>query len=407
MFNQKFVHMTTLDFSYVFFARPSSVRGDITKTGVPIYMRIKYKGKEKVLATGINGPHNKWARHLQRFNSDSRFALTANRKLDDMMDFVKNRYWRMEQANEEYDFDAFISKLMGKEEVITLLSLFETRINQLSELVGRTYTNDTVKLYKNALHHLKGYFAEIGKKDIAIKQIKQSFIMDFYEYLIRRVSVNTANKVLRKLKAVLNYAVGKEMLDKDPFHGWKLKDDKVNRQPLTIEEIKRILSIETNHEGVLKVRDVFVFQCLTGLAHVDVEALEHKHIINEGGNIYIDKIRHKTKNRAIIPLIPQAIEILERYKTYHPEKALPVYTLQTMNKYLRAVKELAKIQKPITTHIGRHTFASTIATNNGIAREHVEAMMALTSSKMVHVYAKMNVPVINQAMKQVAESFSL
>jgi site-specific recombinase XerD len=399
--------MTTLDFKCVFFARPSSARGNIKKKGVPIYMRIKYKGREKVIATGINGPHDKWARHLQRFNCDSRFARAANKKLEDMSRFVDDRYWHMEKSKEVYDFDTLLAKITGKEEVITLLALVEKRLEQIKKLEGKRYSHGTVKIYNNALNHLRAYFAHIGKKDLAIKQIKQGFINDFFEFLLLRVSTNTANKVLRKLKAVLSYAVEQEMLDQHPFKGWKIKDTKVHRQALSQTEIEKLSSLEIDHPGVERVRDVFVFQCLTGLAYIDVYELKKKHIKREGDDVYIDKIRHKTNNRAIIPLMTKAVKLVDKYIDGNGPKVFPVYTLQTMNKYLGAIRKLAEIEKPITTHIGRHTFATTIATEHGIAREHLETMMALSSGHMATVYAKISRQVLSNVMKNIDQKLKL
>ena len=399
--------MTTLDFNYVFFARPSIARGDIKKTGTPIYMRIKYKEKQKVVATGIKGPHDKWAKHLQRFNCDSLLARKANKKLDDMSRFIDDRYWRLENEKEEYDLNTLIVKITGREEIITLLSFYEKRFKEIKALEDKKYSKGTVKIYNNTLNHLKAFFKHLDISDIPIKQIKHGFVADFYEYLLLKVSPNTANKILRKLKAMMGYALKREMIDQHPFRDWEIRDEKVHRQALSQTELKKLLEIESLHPGIIKVRDVFIFQSLTGLAHVDVNELEHKHIITEGENIYIDKIRHKTNNRAIIPLLPTAIQILNRYKDFDSKKALPVYTLQTMNKYLKGIAKLAQIDKPLTTHIGRHTFATTITLENGVAREHLESMMALSSSRMVHVYAKMTASTVNNAMRQATGNIDL
>lgn len=395
--------MTTLDFKFEFFARPSIARGNIKETGVPIYLRLTFRREKKVISSGISGPYLKWAKHLQRFNCDSHFGKKANKALDTMSRSLEDQYWRLVKGNDDVDFEKFISTVTGKHAPITLLGLFEKRLKEVELLEDKRYTRGTVKIYRNSFNHLRAYIEHKAKKDVPVKQLNHGFITDFYEYLLtKNVCTNTANKVLRKLKAVLNHAVENGIIDKNPFAGWKIRDDKVYRQALSVAELQKIYALEIHHPGVEKARDAFVFQCLTGLAHVDLKELNKSHIKREGDEVWIEKVRHKTHNVAIIPLFPMAVELINKYATHQGEGVFPVYTLQVMNRHLFAVGKLAGIEKPLTTHIGRHTFA-TVAQNNGVPKEFLETMMAVSSGKIVSVYAKITKPALTKAMKTVSD----
>lgn len=162
---------------------------------------------------------------------------------------------------------------------------------------------------------------------------------------------------------------------------------------MSAEELEAIENKEFKIARLAEIRDIFVFSCYTGLAYADVWKLTPEQItIGIDGEKWIHTYRTKTKVRSNVPLLPNAIEILEKYKK-HPEcvysgRLLPVRSNQKMNAYLKEVADLCGINKELTFHIARHTFATTVTLTNNVPIESVSSMLGHKSIKTTQIYAK-------------------
>jgi len=142
-----------------------------------------------------------------------------------------------------------------------------------------------------------------------------------------------------------------------------------------------------------QVRDVFVFCCYTGLAYADVAKLTQEQISRGlDGKHWIFTDRTKTKTTSNVPLLSPALVILDRYKD-HPQvvnkgRLLPVLTNQKMNAYLKEIADLCGITKNLTTHLARHTFATTVTLTNGVPLETVSSMLGHKNIRTTQIYAK-------------------
>jgi site-specific recombinase XerD len=147
------------------------------------------------------------------------------------------------------------------------------------------------------------------------------------------------------------------------------------------------------NERLSQVRYIFLFSCFTGLAYIDTQKLTQDNInIGLDGNKWIYTKRQKTKTTSNIPLLSKAEEIIERYKD-HPAclnsgRLLPVLSNQKMNAYLKEIADLCDINKELTYHIARHTFATTITLSNGVPIESVSKMLGHKNIKTTQHYAK-------------------
>lgn len=140
------------------------------------------------------------------------------------------------------------------------------------------------------------------------------------------------------------------------------------------------------------VRDIFVFCCFTGLAYADVKKLSQDDI-NKGidGELWINTARTKTKSKANIPILPTAQMILDKYEDspyLMNDTVLPVLTNQKMNAYLKEIADLSGIKKNLTTHLARHTFATTVTLTNGVSIESVSKMLGHKNLRTTQHYAK-------------------
>jgi site-specific recombinase XerD len=199
-------------------------------------------------------------------------------------------------------------------------------------------------------------------------------------------------KHLRYLKQIITNALKNRFITIDPFDDYKLGYKPVNKEYLIEPEIKQLLTKKFTAKRLEEVRDVFVFQCFTGIAYIDAANLTHDNIIEDGfGQKWIRLNRQKSSVQANIPLLEIPLAILKKYKNLKDEKLLPIHSNQKMNEYLKEIAALCGINKRLTSHCGRHTFG-TIMLTKGVSIESVSKMLGHTNITTTQIYAK----VLNQ-----------
>jgi site-specific recombinase XerD len=208
----------------------------------------------------------------------------------------------------------------------------------------------------------------------------------------------------------MRIAFANNWVGKDPFYHWKARWKKVERDVLTDKELRRLLKKRFPVKRLEQVRDIFAFCCFTGLAYVDVKKLSRDHIVKgmDGGQ-WIKINRSKTASRSNIPLLPAAEAILAKYSFWQEKNdeglLLPVISNQKTNAFLKEIAILSKIQKNLTFHLARHTFATTVTLANGIPIESVSKMLGHQSLKTTQIYAKVIDKKLRQDMKLIEGKF--
>lgn len=185
------------------------------------------------------------------------------------------------------------------------------------------------------------------------------------------------------------------MISLNPYADFKLKSVNGKREFLTQEEIDEIIRNPlADNLSLIKVRDIFVFSVYTALRFTDAMNLKMEDInVDANGNKYIMLYQLKTTEPVIIPLLPRALEIIEKYQSAEREitkKVLPLISNQKMNSYLKTIADLCGINKPLTHHIARHTCATTILLSNKVPMEVVSKWLGHNSIKTTQVYAKIS-----------------
>jgi len=169
--------------------------------------------------------------------------------------------------------------------------------------------------------------------------------------------------------------------------------------------LDKIRHKEISTQRLGQVRDIFVFACYTGLGYAELKKLGREHI-HQGDDrdewVVID--RNKTDIRCRVPLLPQAKELLKKYER-HPVcgitgKLLPVNSNQKMNEYLKELAVICGIDKNLTMHVSRHTFATSVTLTNGVPIETVSRMLGHTSIKTTQIYARIVDKKISEDMKK-------
>jgi site-specific recombinase XerD len=246
-----------------------------------------------------------------------------------------------------------------------------------------------------------------------LKEIKSSFAGDFEHFLMthEKGCSNTAMKYIRILKRILKFAVDQEWLPAHPLATFKCTYKEPARERLTMEEVVTIYTKEFDVERLTEVRDVFIFSCYTGFAYQDVFSLTADDIITGiDGEKWIVKNRAKTSTPERVPLLPIALDILEKYK-HHPwcldkNRLLPVNSNQCYNGYLKEIARICGVKKHLTTHMARHTFATTITLEHDVPIETVSQLLGHKSIKTTQIYAKVSQKKVSQNMKALKEKLA-
>lgn len=268
--------------------------------------------------------------------------------------------------------------------------------DKVEALIGQDFAPGTLERYKTSLKHTQEFLNWKYKiSDIDITKIDHAFIMDYDFWLrsVRKCANNTEVKYIKNFKKIMRLCMANGWLSKDPFLGYKAKIKEVERPYLTKEEIQAVYEKEFASERLNQVRDIFLFSCYTGLAYVDVVKLSKSHInIGIDGDKWIFTNRQKTGTATRVPLLPLAQEIILKYED-HPECVnlnvlFPVLSNQKMNSYLKEIANVCGINKELTFHIARHTFATTVTLSNGVPIESVSKMLGHKNIKTTQHYAK-------------------
>ena len=230
----------------------------------------------------------------------------------------------------------------------------------------------TLERYKTSLKHTKDFIQwKYNLSDINIEEIDHAFITEYEFYLrtVRKCNNNSAVKYIKNFHKIVNQCIANGWLNKDPFVNYKSKVKEVVREFLNDEEIERIINKKFAFERLALVRDIFVFSCFTGLAYIDVKQLTESNMsLGIDGNKWIFTTRQKTETLSKIPLLPLAQEIIDKYRN-HPasnneNRLLPILSNQKINAYLKEIADVCGINKDLTFHIARHTFATTVTLSN-------------------------------------------
>ena len=276
--------------------------------------------------------------------------------------------------------------------------------------VGVRITQRTADKYERLLRYLKQYLAQRGKaEDIPVERMNYKFLDGFNLFLqtAHRCRHNGAVAVMDCLRNFVLYCLRNEWITKNPFRYYKLKEDEVQaKEHLTAHELELLTRKELDHR-LARIRDVFVFCCLTGLAFADADHLRREHLSQDDeGRWWIHKPREKTSVMSRIPLLPASLEILRRYERDEAclarGRVLPTPSNQKMNAYMKEIAAVCGIDKVLTTHCARHTFAC-MAVEYSMPIDVLAKILGHSNTNMTRHYAKFSETVIGREMEAFGE----
>jgi len=362
-----------------------------------VYMRITVNGRRSELSINRKVNVSKWNQKAEKLTGTKEEVKDFNNYLDALRNKIYAIHQQLLRRDTKITSEAIKNSYLGIDEnQMMLLEVFENHNEQMKMLIGKEYALSTVKKYKTAYKHLKNFIAYKFKlKDISIEKVNHNFITNFEFYLksVKNCNHNSTLKYIKNFKKIIIIALSNGWIDKDPFVNYKVRTKTVEREFLTKEEIQLMLYKKFHAARLEQVRDIFIFCCYTGFAYVDVKKLTKNNLVKGiDGEMWIKTNRVKTNTPSNIPLLPTALMILDNYKDHIEVKnsdiLLPVLSNQKSNAYLKEIADLCGINKNLTTHLARHTFATTITLSNGVPIESVSKMLGHKSLRTTQHYAK-------------------
>ncbi len=393
-------------FSVLFFIRNNRINSEGKS---PVYIRITVNGERAEISTKRFILSEKWDNNSNRAIGKSSEIKAFNNYLHTLRSKLIDHHTEMVKIGETITARSLKNRFLGiSENQRTLIEVFEYHNQQMKELEGTEYAVTTIKRYNTTLTHIKAFLKHQYKlNDIPIQQIKYQFVTDLEHYfkVVKKCNHNSSIKYIKNFRKVINLAYKNEWLSKDPFAKYQARIKEVKREFLTQDELFNLENKKLTIKRLEIVRDVFVFCCYTGLSFIDVSKLTSNNI-RKGidRKIWLFTERTKTKNQSNIPLLPQALDLIEKYKN-HPQKStidhvFPVSSNQKLNAYLKELADLCDIDKNLTFHIARHTFATTVTLANGIPIETISSMLGHKSIRTAQIYSKVVQTKVSNDMKK-------
>lgn len=366
----------------------------------PIYVRIYVDGKKTEIFTDYWIKEIDWDNKKRLVKSRNKRADIINAFLNKIQTSIETDFFNSRAQNIKTSALALKNKYLGidkkptQKTILDALDYHNTKMEEkvkIGQTAKKTYTRYVITK-KKVVAFMKHQYKI---KDKPLSELRLRFVTEFEHYMLTQdnLHTNTAHKYIKNLKTVMNMSVGLDWISSNPFNNFRCSYIAPKREVLTQEEVDRIRFKNISIKRLAEVRDVFIFCCYTGFAYADIYEFEYDAIIKgiDGGS-WLKTNRKKTGVKESVPLLPVALEIIEKYRD-HPycknkNRLLPVNSNQRYNGYLKEIADICSINKKITSHIARHTFATTITLSNGVPIETVSSMLGHSSIRTTQIYAK-------------------
>ena len=372
---------------------------------LPLMCRITVDGEIKQFSCKMDVPLRLWDVKNNRASGKSVEAQRITRGGNKPGVKITRRYHELMQTGGYVTAAKLKDAYLGigvKQE--TLLKLFDRHNAKFAKKVGHSRAKGTFQRYITVCKHLHEFIPYTYKReDIPLKELNLTFINDF-EYFLRtekRCRTNTVWGYMIVLKHIVAIARNDGRLPFNPFAGYINSPESVDRGYLTKSEIQTLMDAPMKNAYHELVRDMFVFSVFTGLAYSDVKNLTTDNLQTFfDGNLWIITRRKKTNTESNIRLLDVPRKIIEKYRGLaRDNKVFPMPSNTTCNKILKEIGRQCGFKTRLSTHVARHTNATTVLLSNGVPIETVSRLLGHTNIKTTQIYAKITSQKISQDME--------
>ena len=337
-----------------------------------------------------------WNPRESRMDGKSREAVEVNARLESLLLSVQTAYQSLLSKGCPFDATDIKEEFQGSvQSKCMLIERMDRLIKEKENHIGIDIKEGSIFGYYSTRTHLQNFIQKrYNVSDLAFSQLTEQFIYDFQQYFMDTCGFqeSTFYNAATHLKTVCRLAYREGLADILLFDKIKVsKGDKKLPKALDRCSLDRLMNIEFEEleEEMGTARDLFVFACHTGAAYCDLMELSRLYLVRDDeGSLWLKFNRQKTGVLCRIKLLPEAIRVIEKYKSDERERLLPQMKYATYQSYLKALRLRAGIAFPFTTHTARHTFATLITLEQGVPIETVSKMLGHSNVSMTERYAK-------------------
>lgn len=360
-------------FNVSFYCRPSKA----DKKGLaPIEVSILINGRRELLTLPRKERPEEFKTALasKRNNDIKEYVEATRRRINEITTEMMEGRLELTTSNLKTYFQH------GGVRHYSIENLFDEYLAIVAKRAESEVTQKTYRKYELA----RDKFYKVIDKDLPVTSITSSVIAEFMRVLRKDYNQVTANGYMVKIRSIGKYAMSKGLLSVNPFIGLRIRRGEMEVEFLSEAELAKIRDTDFKNDAINRIRDLFVFQANSGLSYCDMAAVRPSDIqYNESGQPFIHKRRAKTNVFFTSVILPDGVEVLKKYNN-----RLPIITNTKYNASLKFIKDICQIEKPLHTHIARHTYA-TLCLNRGIRLEVVSKLLGHTNTRITQHYAKM------------------
>ncbi|MFR9496357.1 MAG: site-specific integrase [Rikenellaceae bacterium] len=389
-----------------FYLRHKEVRKDGT---IPIMGRITIGKSMAQFRAKCYVAENLWDTKAARALGKSKVATTLNQNLDKINLAIHSHYKELLQRKGEATAaevkTLFQGVASGQD---TLLKYCDLYYERLEARVGIDLSERGRYGYKNMTDNLKAFIkVKYNLNDMPLSLLEYAFIEEFDYYLRvkKKLRPNSASSIVSYFKTIMANAVKDDLLKVNLFASYVPAGEKPTPRSLTKEELDKIMTSPLDIPSRYLVRDLFVFSCFTGISFKDVCSLTTKNLSRaDDGVWWINAKRCKTDVEFHVPLMDLPLRIIEKYRgTADGDRLFRTFSLEMTNKHLKQIAKLCGVERRVTYHMSRHSYASLLTLSQGVPMETVSKMLGHSSIKTTQIYAKICNDKIDDDMRKLAK----
>lgn len=386
-----------------FYLKRNEVKSDGT---VPITGRITV-GKSMVqFSAKCSVQVSLWDTQSGRATGKSKTATELNRALEKINLSIHTHYKELLAKKEKTTAVEVKNAFQGiASEQETLISSCDKYESMLSQRVGVTITLESYKRYGISFNHLKRFLREkYNVADMPFQMLDYSFIesYDFYLRVQLKFKPNTIIGIIGHLKIIVRRAVNEGIISRNPFVGFSIEAEPLKPKSITRQELRKIMNTPLDSPNRYLVRDMFLFSVFTGIALSDIRNLTYDNLVKaEDGVWWIHSKRQKTGTDFHVPLLELPLQIIEKYRGLNKNgKMFVMLSCSKTNGNLKKITKICGIERNITFHMARHSYASLITLSQGVPLETVSRMLGHRDLRATRIYAEVSNDKINTDMRK-------
>lgn len=401
-------------FSILFWINSSRAKDGLAE----VYVRINVNRQRANISLKIKVNPEHWDKKKGRLRTKDKASVQINDFIEQTRTQIFQCYMDLKASEASFTAQSLKARFLGEDKASPSMTEIIAYHNEKME---HLLHYDTMRHYKTTQAYIMEFIKkEYKSNDILLKDLDYGFVVGFESFLRSyrpkhyqpKIGNNTVMKHIQRLRKMITMAFHREWIEKDPFVRFKTRLTKKEREFLTESELERLEVLSCSVQRLNAVKDLFLFSCYTGIAYVDLMLLTKKNLVEgDDGNLWIVTNRKKTSTPVRIPLLPQALEIVKKYREYgalhSPATLFPVLSNQKVNSYLKEIAYLCKIKKHLTFHMARHTFATTVTLTNGVPIETVSKLLGHRKFSTTQIYARVVEKKVSEDMNELRNKMQM